>query len=183
MRSSRPPGWVKKPPFPRPHCLSLPGTEKVSGTDPKAGDQFGRLWTFQTCNEFGWYQTCESGSNCPYTQGFNTIHWALDICNLLFDMSPGDVLHNIDKTNQFYGGAAYPGATYTVFPNGEVGIPQLTPQLTPQNQPEFGWNCWVFLTSLASWVVKMGRNQTNTAYMIVNSWMYIINVYKIIISS
>lgn len=95
-------------------------TEKVSGTDPKAGDQFRRLWTFQTCNEFGWYQTCETGSNCPYTQGFNTIHWALDICNLLFDMSPGDVLHNIDKTNQFYGGAAYPGATYTVFPNGEV---------------------------------------------------------------
>lgn len=95
-------------------------TEKVSGTDPKAGDQLRRLWTFQTCNEFGWYQTCESGSNCPYTQGFNTIHWALDICNLLFDMSPGDVLHNIDKTNQFYGGAAYPGATYTVFTNGEV---------------------------------------------------------------
>jgi len=38
-------------------------------------------------------------------------------------MSPGDVLHNIDETNEFYGGAAYPGATYTVFPNGEVGYP------------------------------------------------------------
>eukprot|EP00435_Cladocopium_sp_Y103_P017003 s1695_g4.t1 len=95
-------------------------TEKVSGTDSKAGDQFGRLWTYQTCREFGWYQTCESGSNCPYTQGYNTINWALELCRLLFDMSPGDVLHNIDKTNQFYGGAAYPGATHTVFPNGEV---------------------------------------------------------------
>jgi hypothetical protein len=46
-------------------------------------------------------------------------------------MSPGDVLHNIDKTNEFYGGAAYPGATYTVFPNGEVGYLLIkTPSIT-----------------------------------------------------
>ncbi|CAK9062990.1 Thymus-specific serine protease (Serine protease 16), partial [Durusdinium trenchii] len=47
--------------------------KKVPGTDPKAGDQFGRLWTYQTCTEFGWYQTCEEGTNCPYTKGYNTI--------------------------------------------------------------------------------------------------------------
>ena len=122
LRSSRLP--KRHPPLWSPHAWAFHlGTEKVSGTDPKAGDQFGRLWTYQTCNEFGWYQTCETGSNCPYTQGYNTIHWALELCSLLFDMSPGDVLHNIDETNEFYGGAAYPGATYTVFPNGEVGYP------------------------------------------------------------
>lgn len=94
----------------------------MNGTNPKAGDQFGRLWTYQTCTEFGWYQTCETGSNCPYTQGYNTISWALDICNELFGMLPGDVLHNIEKTNAFYGGAAFPGGTNTVFPNGEAWV-------------------------------------------------------------
>ena len=98
----------------------MKSTVKVPGTDPKAGDQYGRLWTYQTCAEFGWYQTCEIGTNCPYTQGYNTIGWALELCGLLFDMKPGEVLHNIDETNRHYGGARYPNATKTIFPNGEV---------------------------------------------------------------
>jgi len=32
----------------------------------------------------------------------------------------GEVLHNIDETNRHYGGARYPNATKTIFPNGEV---------------------------------------------------------------
>ena len=116
------------------------GTEKVNGTDPTSGDnQLMRLWTYQTCAEFGWYQTCETGSNCPYTQGYHTISWALELCSLLFDMSPGDVLHNIDKTNQFYGGAAYPGANYTVFPNGEVGYLLNYTLNHTQRFNEIGW--------------------------------------------
>lgn len=35
--------------------------KKVPGTDPKAGDQFGRLWTYQTCTEFGWLLGLRSG--------------------------------------------------------------------------------------------------------------------------
>ncbi|CAK9063217.1 Thymus-specific serine protease (Serine protease 16), partial [Durusdinium trenchii] len=94
--------------------------KKVPGTDPKAGDQFGRLWTYQTCTEFGWYQTCEEGTNCPYTKGYNTIQWALELCQLLFDISPAQVLANIDATNRYYGGSNFPDATKVVFPNGEV---------------------------------------------------------------
>lgn len=30
------------------------------------------------------------------------------------------MLHNIDETNRHYGGARYPDATKTIFPNGEV---------------------------------------------------------------
>jgi hypothetical protein len=27
-----------------------------------------RTWLYQTCTEWGFYQTCETGSQCPYTQ-------------------------------------------------------------------------------------------------------------------
>ena len=34
-------------------------------SSPKNPD---RTWLYQTCTEWGFYQTCETGSNCPYTQ-------------------------------------------------------------------------------------------------------------------
>ncbi|CAJ1405315.1 unnamed protein product [Effrenium voratum] len=104
-------------------------TEKVNGSSPETEGMFGRLWTYQTCTEFGWYQTCEEGSNCPFTRGYNTIEWALDLCRLLFDISPEEVRENIESTNSFYGGADIDApwidwnavkATRVVFPNGEV---------------------------------------------------------------
>ena len=30
-------------------------------------------WGWQTCTEFGFYQTCEVGSRCFYTQGLNLL--------------------------------------------------------------------------------------------------------------
>ncbi len=39
---------------------------------------------------------------------------------MVFFAGKGEVLHNIDETNRHYGGARYPDATQTIFPNGEV---------------------------------------------------------------
>ena len=37
-------------------------------------------WGFQTCAEFGFYQTCEVGSQCMYLQGFVTLASMMDFC-------------------------------------------------------------------------------------------------------
>ncbi|CAE7219120.1 Prss16 [Symbiodinium sp. CCMP2456] len=95
-------------------------TTKVNISDSRSGDQFSRLWYYQTCTEFGWYQTCTKGSNCPWTQGYNTAEWNLKPCQLLFGISPEQVQENIRKTNEFYKGILYPNTTRTIFPNGEV---------------------------------------------------------------
>lgn len=95
-------------------------TTKVNISDGRSGDQFSRLWYYQTCTEFGWYQTCTKGSNCPWTQGYNTAEWNLKPCQLLFGISPEQVQENIHKTNEFYKGILYPNTTRTIFPNGEV---------------------------------------------------------------
>ena len=82
-----------------------------------------RLWEYQTCTEFGWYQTCETGTNCPYAQGyldcrvgakwpgFNVLQWNLDLCKLLFGIEPAEVMANMAATNRFYGGSSFPNAT------------------------------------------------------------------------
>ena len=33
-----------------------------------------RTWLYQTCTEWGFYQTCETGTQCPYTQVHTYIH-------------------------------------------------------------------------------------------------------------
>ena len=40
---------------------------KRSLTDTSLERGVNRLWFWQTCTEFGFYQTCEPGSGCPFT--------------------------------------------------------------------------------------------------------------------
>ena len=37
-------------------------------------------WGYQTCTEFGFYQTCEVGSNCFFTQGLMTLDQFTPMC-------------------------------------------------------------------------------------------------------
>jgi len=46
-----------------------------------------RAWLYQTCSEWGFYQTCEDGSQCPYSQGLHTIEVDYDICLTAFGIS------------------------------------------------------------------------------------------------
>ncbi|CAJ1434362.1 unnamed protein product [Effrenium voratum] len=64
--------------------------------------------------------TCQEGSNCPWTKGFNDLGFWLDMCETLFGIPPDEVRKNIERTNQFYGGKDFPNGSRVVFTNGEV---------------------------------------------------------------
>jgi pimeloyl-ACP methyl ester carboxylesterase len=75
-------------------------------------------WGYQTCTEFGFYQTCEVGSRCLYTQGLVLLSDYLDMCSS-FGITARKVSENIDYTNEYYG-ALDPAGSRVLFANGEV---------------------------------------------------------------
>lgn len=63
-----------------------------------------RVWEYQTCNEFSFYQTCEHGTACIFTQGYNKIEWqGYTMCMLVFGISEKEVQMNVDRSNAYYG--------------------------------------------------------------------------------
>jgi hypothetical protein len=88
-------------------------------------NQLPDFWSYQTCNEFGFYQTCEVGSDCFYTQGFMTLDDFTSMCSK-WGISPAQIEKNIENTNKHYGGRQPTGtddttsATCVMWPNGEV---------------------------------------------------------------
>ena len=59
----------------------------------------------QTCTEWGFYQTCELGSRCPFTQGYNNLSKSVAMCQLLFRVDEqvrGDGVTLPDSTDSSY---------------------------------------------------------------------------------
>jgi len=87
-------------------------------------------WGYQTCTEFGFYQTCDVGSKCFYTQGLVLLHDMMEFCTTDFNVPESSVAKSIAATNKFYG-ADHPNATRIFYPNGDVdpwhGLSKLTP--------------------------------------------------------
>jgi len=79
----------------------------------------GRIWFYQTCNEFAFYQTCEVGSNCPFTRGLNTLGFNLQQCAAAFNISADTVRANVEESNRYYG-ADRPRGTRVLYPNGQI---------------------------------------------------------------
>jgi len=79
----------------------------------------GRAWNYQTCTQWGFYQTCEVGSDCPYSQGLHTLDIDMRICAAAFSLSQAQVEGAISLTNPRYGGRQIQGSRI-MFPNGEV---------------------------------------------------------------
>ena len=59
-----------------------------------------RSWLWQTCNEFGFYQTC--GDGCLF--GTHTIDQDLQLCEYAFGVEAAFVFRNVDATLAHYGG-------------------------------------------------------------------------------
>mmetsp|Transcript_12346 Transcript_12346/g.16486 ORF Transcript_12346/g.16486 Transcript_12346/m.16486 type:complete len:207 (-) Transcript_12346:247-867(-) len=78
-----------------------------------------RSWIWQTCNEFGFYQTCEHDSSCPYGKGYHAIEQDLEICEVAFGVPPEEVKANVEKSLQYYGGWDMDGSRI-MFANGDV---------------------------------------------------------------
>jgi len=103
--------------FSNQQCTEVSYTDYVTqlrNIDPTNSNAAARTWTWQTCIEFGYFQT-STGSNQPFPNAI-TLDWFVDMCNDIFGMplSP-----DVNWTNTYYGGRDVEGSNI-VFPNGSV---------------------------------------------------------------
>lgn len=88
---------------------------------PKDGSgNAGRTWTWQTCNEFGYFQTATSKFEKPtmYTRGGSARVLWQQICTEVFDIKEASIGANIAKTNNYYGGKDPKNISHVFFSNG-----------------------------------------------------------------
>lgn len=78
----------------------------------------GRQWTYQTCTEFGYFQTTDSKQSSLFSDT-TPLSYFTDICTEVFGIKSEDVSSAVDHTNTFYGGRNVTG-TNIVFPNGSI---------------------------------------------------------------
>jgi hypothetical protein len=101
-------------------CISVSWDANISFLKSQASKLGGtKSWLYQTCNEFGFYQTCEVGSTCPYAQGYHPIDQDLEMCESVFGIKAADVEANVERTLDFYGGWNFNG-TRILSVNGNV---------------------------------------------------------------
>jgi serine protease 16 len=85
-------------------CIDLPARVErehnmlLNVTNPE------RAWLWQTCSEFAFYQTCEEGTECPFTQGLHTLSQDLQLCQEGFGVDPSLPGIYVARTNAYYGG-------------------------------------------------------------------------------
>lgn len=79
-----------------------------------------RSWTYMTCTEFGYYQTCKEQSDCPFGRGMKQVEQDLELCEVAFGIPKDQVPKNIDQTNDFYGGWDLKGVNRIFFVNGDA---------------------------------------------------------------
>jgi len=65
-----------------------------------------RSWQYQACNEFGFFQTCDPGTECPFTQEphMNTAAVQSYYCERAFGIDAKEIQRRIAETNEYYGG-------------------------------------------------------------------------------
>ena len=78
-----------------------------------------RSWLWQTCTEFGFYQTCEIDSECPYGKGHHKLLMDLEICARAFGVEMDSVWRSVEQSNEQYGGWNI-DSSRILFVNGEV---------------------------------------------------------------
>eukprot|EP01105_Mastigella_eilhardi_P025112 TRINITY_DN671_c0_g2_i11.p2 TRINITY_DN671_c0_g2~~TRINITY_DN671_c0_g2_i11.p2 ORF type:complete len:487 (-),score=123.01 TRINITY_DN671_c0_g2_i11:3164-4579(-) len=89
----------------------------LKDTDPTAATAAGRSWMWQTCTEFGYYQTGESKSQ-PFSHRI-TLDFFLQECQAVFGMPSSQMEVAVNSTNALYGGRGV-GSSRIVFTNGSV---------------------------------------------------------------
>lgn len=89
----------------------------LSNTDPSNPNAAGRSWVFQTCAEYGYYQTVET-PDVPFSKKIN-LDYFLGMCKDLYGIDPAEPRKSVDYTNVYYG-ALNPHSSRIVFTNGSV---------------------------------------------------------------
>lgn len=100
-------------------CLDVSYGNNKYWTNTTVAGGSGRIWLYQTCSEFAFYQTCEVGSNCIFTQGLSTLASFTNVCEDAFGISPEQVAKRVDFTNNYFG-ADNPAGSRVFFVNGDI---------------------------------------------------------------
>eukprot|EP00794_Sanderia_malayensis_P019886 gene19886-21827_t len=90
---------------------------KYDVVDP-SGYANARQWYYQTCNEFGYYQSCEPGTGCVFSTRI-TMQSMLNVCEEVYNITNAQVYKNVAKTNAYYG-EKHLGVSRIIFPNGSI---------------------------------------------------------------
>uniref|UniRef100_UPI00358EA12B thymus-specific serine protease-like n=1 Tax=Myxine glutinosa TaxID=7769 RepID=UPI00358EA12B len=77
-----------------------------------------RQWYFQTCTEFGYYQTCNVSLGCPFSK-LMSLDDSLVACSKVFGVETSEITFSVAFTNEFYG-AAHPRGSRILFVNGDI---------------------------------------------------------------
>ncbi|GMR50680.1 hypothetical protein PMAYCL1PPCAC_20875 [Pristionchus mayeri] len=84
-------------------------------------DYTGRLWTWQTCTEFGYFQSTDWGSvDTNIFQATVPVNIYVDMCVDMFNIDIAAIKKNIDATNDYYGQRDYYTGTKVFFAHGSV---------------------------------------------------------------
>ncbi|XP_045193377.2 thymus-specific serine protease-like [Mercenaria mercenaria] len=94
-----------------------------------------RQWTYQTCSQFGYYQTCDVNTTCPFSHLMDLSDSDIQQCGYIFKINPYDVDDNVQFSNDYYGGN-HTQQSKIVFVNGSVDPWHRLSILT--NQTEIG---------------------------------------------
>jgi thymus-specific serine protease len=92
---------------------------QFNGSDDEDNGGGLRSWIWQTCTEFGFYQTCELHSDCPYGRGWHNVSQDLEICQYAFGVHASRVVQAVQETLAYYGGWKLK-ATQVLSVNGNV---------------------------------------------------------------
>jgi serine protease 16 len=103
-------------------CVDANATADVQGlvnTTILGGSD--RTWFYQTCTEFGFYQTCDPGSNCIFTTNphYNNIDSYQSQCMLAFSINSSLTQAAVLESNNYYGGWQ-PQGSRIIFVNGVI---------------------------------------------------------------
>jgi thymus-specific serine protease len=84
-------------------CLTLDWTATLAYiADPVRGQGGGlRSWLWQTCTEFGFFQTCDN-AGCPFGVHYHPLAQDLTVCGVAFQRA--DVAAAVQATNEWSGG-------------------------------------------------------------------------------
>lgn len=91
-----------------------------------------RSWLWQTCTEFGFYQTCVDEDTCPYAASYHLVDMDLEICKVAFGIT--NVYDNVQATLDHYGGLDIVGGSRVLSVNGNVDPwSELAVQVSPKD--------------------------------------------------
>jgi len=92
-------------------------------------------WFYQTCSEFGYYQTTDAANNTAFYGSLIPVNWYVQQCAQIYGPKFGNasVYANIDKTNSMYHGQNGYNGTMVILPNGLADPWHTLGVLTPPN--------------------------------------------------